>query len=91
MRRLEDWIDYMEKEVDPQKLDQLKMLLKHSISDQEVLDNLRRLRKWLLWADPAENIDYIIEDKKFEKNFHRQIMQTITERKELPQLIKSEG
>lgn len=80
MRRLEDWIEYMEGEGNPHQMGQLNLLLKHSLADQQVLDNLRRLRKWLKWTDPCEEIEYVLDDKKFEKNFHKRIMNEIVEK-----------
>lgn len=83
MRRLEDWIDYMEAESSEQEMSQLSLLLKHSVADQEVLENLQRLRKWVKWSDPCEAVDYIIEDKKFEKSFQERVMATIGKRPQI--------
>lgn len=76
--RLIDWIEYMEGEGDPEKMSQLSMLLKHSIADQVVLDNLRRLRRMIKCADPADDVMDKVSNAEFLESMHLKIMEQIT-------------
>lgn len=77
MRKLEEWIEYMEGEEEYAQMGKLSLLLKHSGSDQVVLENLRRLRKWLKWADPAQDIEDQISNSEFLKDFHAKTMSQV--------------
>ena len=78
MRKLEEWIDFMEGECTPQELSKLGLLLKHSISDQVVLDNLRRLRRATKACDPAHEIEHAIADENLMADLHSRTMKRIS-------------
>ncbi len=77
MRKLEDWIEYMEGEGILRFMGKLGLLLRHSLTDQLVLDNLRRLRRILKQADPALEIENQISSSEFLGNFHAETMAKI--------------
>jgi hypothetical protein len=74
MRKLEDWIDYLEDECPPKRCVQLNMLLKFSVADRLILDNLRRLRQLIKLCDPADAIEGVLCQKEFLQDSHSQIM-----------------
>jgi hypothetical protein len=78
MRRLEDWIEYMEGEGAQKWMGQLGLLLKHSIADQVVLDNLRRLRRLIKKTDLADKINDTISNVEFLSGMHAKVMVNIT-------------
>ncbi|MEQ1663848.1 MAG: hypothetical protein ABL927_00570 [Bdellovibrionales bacterium] len=73
MSKLEEWIEYMEAGL-PQSDEHLGMLLEHSITDQLVLDNLRRLRRVIKMTDPSEDCDEALRNEQFLKSFHARVM-----------------
>ena len=77
MRKLEDWIEYMEGEGLLKLMGRLGMLLRYSSTDQLVLDNLRRLRRILKNSDPALDIENEISSSEFLGNFHADTMARI--------------
>jgi hypothetical protein len=77
MRKLEDWIEYIEGEGDPKRMSKLGMLLKHSSTDKLVVDNLRRLRRAVHEVDPADKINDVISNSDFLGDFHSRIMDAL--------------
>jgi len=89
MRKLEEWIDYMEDEAPLQQHAELTMLLRHSAADRIVFENLTRLRQLIALCDPADAIEGVISRPDFLEKLHSQIVSSITEvaapREENPQ------
>lgn len=81
MRKLEEWIEYMEGEGDLEKMGQLGLLLKHSLEDQVVLNNLRRLRRMIELTDPSDIIEDQISNSDFLGQFHQKTMKSIIQMK----------
>jgi hypothetical protein len=77
MRKLEDWIDYLEDECPPKRRTQLNMLLKFSVADRLILDNLRRLRQLIQLCDKADDIEGLLNQKEFLHDSHAKIMESI--------------
>lgn len=77
MRALSDWIDFMEGEGTVKQLERMSLLLKHSIADQMILDNLRRLRRALKKSDPAVDKFEQINRPEFLTDFHERVMKEI--------------
>lgn len=77
MRKLENWIDFMENECSPKEEAQLKMLLNFSKGDQLILDNLRRLRNLIKLCDKADAIEGLLSEEKFLQKSHKAIMDRI--------------
>lgn len=78
MIKLEDWIDFIEDECTPKRRAQLKMLLKFSVADRLILDNLRRIRQLIKLCDRADEIEGMLDQKEFLQDSHKQIMNRIT-------------
>ncbi len=78
MRKLEDWIDYLEDECPPKRRAQLNMLFKFSVADRLILDNLRRLRQLIQLCDKADAIEGLLNQKEFLQDSHAKIMERIT-------------
>lgn len=60
---LEMLVEYLEGESEPRGRAKLEMLLRHSIHDRVVLDNLRRLRQMVKNLDPAQDIDRLLNNQ----------------------------
>ena len=81
MRRLEEWIDYLEGEVDRDKLAKLGLLAEFSREDRLVLENLRRLRAVLEMTDPADEIRPALRDENLKGSIHKNVMKRILDSK----------
>ena len=68
----------MEGECSAKQEEKLSLLLKHSIADQVVLDNLRRLRRIVKECDPALAIEAALSDENFMAELHAGTMKRIT-------------
>jgi hypothetical protein len=79
MGKLEDWIDYLEGSLDLGKMEKLSMLLRHSINDQVIHDNLRRLRQNIKETDPAREIQSQTNNPEFMERLHNRIMSGVAE------------
>lgn len=79
MRKLSDWVDFMEGELTPKHIERLSLLLKHSIADQLILDNLRRLRRLIKKTDRAKLALETINEPEFLNQFHNRVMNSIKE------------
>ena len=79
MGKLEDCIDYLELALDRRKMAKLSLLLKHSIADQVILDNLRRLRRLVQSSDPAQPIYRLSNDPVYNEKLHASIMQKVAQ------------
>lgn len=77
MRPISDWIDFMEGEGTLKQLERMDLLLKHSIADQLVIDNLRRLRRVIKKSDPAKNVLEQMNQPEFFTNLHSKIMSEV--------------
>src|SRR5690242_12917316 len=76
MKRL-DWIDYIEGEMTKAEKAKADLLLKHSISDQLVVDNLRRVRSHVELINPARESEKLINDKQYMEKLQSQIMKEV--------------
>ena len=81
MKKMEDWIDYLEGEVSLKQRTEMNLLLKHSISDQLILDNLRRLRQSLYEIDSTRTADKLLADKTYMEKLQSQIMKEVKKAK----------
>ena len=79
MRKLEDWIDYMEGEADLKTMGRLGLLIEHSRADREVLSNLMRMRMLIEHADPAIALEPLTEKAGFLDRLHDRVMTFIEE------------
>ena len=79
MQRLEDWIDFMEGESNHVQHGRLGLLLKHSIADRLVFENVRRLRCAIKDADAAELLTPLLNNERFMADMHQSIMARIRE------------
>ncbi|MEK6556082.1 MAG: hypothetical protein AABZ31_12630 [Bdellovibrionota bacterium] len=82
MKKLEDWIDYLEGEGSLRERTEMNLLLKHSISDQMVLDNLRRLRQAVYETDSTRGADLLLGDKQYMEKMQSQIMKEVRKTKQ---------
>ncbi len=82
MRKLSEWVDFMEGEVTLKQIERLTFLLKHSPEDQVILENLRRLRRSLRQADPARIAVETINEPEFLQAFHTRVMDGIKDLKQ---------
>ena len=78
MRKLEDWIEYMEGEDDTKRMGQLGLLLQHSPENQIVLENLRRLRRLIAESDSARDIESTISKSAILEDLHDRIMSQLS-------------
>lgn len=78
MKSFEDWIDFMEEELTAEEQTELELMLRHSVSDRMIYQNLSRLREEIKASDPAE---VLLEskdvDSKFLEKLHRKTMSKI--------------
>lgn len=81
MKKLEDWIDYLEGEGSLRERTEMNLLLKHSISDQMILDNLRRLRQAVYETDSTREADALLADKQYAEKMQSQIMKEVRKTK----------
>lgn len=81
MRKLEDWIDYVEGEGTLRERTEMNLLLKHSIADQMILDNLRRLRQVVFAVDSTRKADALFADRQYMEKMQSQIMKEIRKAK----------
>jgi hypothetical protein len=77
MSKLSEWIDFTEGEMDLKSMERLALLLKHSIADQLILDNLRRLRKIVKKSDPMTDQKSVLNEPEFLNQFHEKVMRSI--------------
>ncbi len=93
MRKLEDWIDYIEGEGTLRERTEMNLLLKHSISDQMVLDNLRRLRQAVFETDSTREADALLADRQYLEKMQSQIMKEVrkTRQSQAPNLTVIAG
>lgn len=61
----ENWVDFMEEELDPSLHEDFKRLLDHSENDRKVLSDLKRLRGAIEKADKIES--KVFNDELFDK------------------------
>lgn len=78
LNKLEDWIDYIEESLPVRKKEKLDLLLRFSMDDQMVVDNLTRLRRLVKHSDSAKNIDVELNSKLFMMELKNAIMDKIT-------------
>lgn len=79
MRALNDWIDFMEGEGTSKQIERMGLLLKHSIPDQLILDNLRRLRRAVKKSGLAQKPLAQMDQSEFLTNFHARVMKEVSE------------
>ena len=91
MRKLHEWIEYMEGEGLLKPMSKLALLLKHSLVDQVILDNLRRLRRLVKQLDPAFEIEEKLSSAEFLNDFHSQTMNQIKDWAQKNQAKKSDS
>lgn len=77
MKKLEDWIEYLEGEVSLKDRTEMNLLLKHSMADQLILDNLRRLRQCVRESDQARSEEKLLNDKQYHERIQSQIMREV--------------
>ena len=78
MKSFENWIDFMEEEVNEDERSELELLLRHSVSDRMVYDNLLRLREQIKVSDPVKAaLKDNLDDNKFYERLHRKTMSKI--------------
>jgi hypothetical protein len=77
MKELEEWIDLMEGESWPAQTANLNLLLEHSLADQTVLDNLRRLRQATKEAHESVAVEKLLKDQSYLEKLHAQIMRGV--------------
>lgn len=77
MKKLEDWIDFMEGENWPEQTANLSLLLEHSLADQTVMDNLRHLRRAIKEAHVDNAVEKLLNDKTYLEKLHAQIMRGV--------------
>lgn len=81
MKKLEDWIDYLEGEVSLRERTEMNLLLKHSLSDQTILDNLRRLRQAVYESDMTRSADKLLADRQYLEKLQSQVMKEVKKAK----------
>lgn len=77
MKRLEDWIDYIEGDLGRAEKAECDLLLKHSLSDQLILDNLRRVRRCVENNSPTASAEKLLKDNQYLEKLHGQIMKAV--------------
>ncbi len=77
MKRLEDWIDYIEGDLSRAEKAECDLLLRHSISDQLILDNLRRVRRCVELNTPTAPVEKLLKDNQYLEKLHGQIMKAV--------------
>jgi hypothetical protein len=81
MKELEEWIDLMEGESWPAQTANLNLLLEHSLADQTVLDNLRRLRQATKEAHEDAAVEKLLKDQAYLEKLHAQIMREVRQKR----------
>jgi hypothetical protein len=77
MKELEEWIDLMEGETWPEQTANLNLLLEHSLADQTIMDNLRRLRQATKEAHTDTAVEKLLRDQTYLEKLHSQIMRSV--------------